>query len=105
MVVDEGRHGADLDGVGVIGRVLEQAVVGVKELTRHQEKELSRRATVVQPVNTRTNFTHFTSASVSSEGTAEQCHKNISFLTLSMRHRTHHEIQDKQIRYKKKKSP
>lgn len=60
MVVDKGRHGADLDGVGVVGRVLEQAVVGVKELTRHQEKELSRRATVVQPVNTTTNLAHFT---------------------------------------------
>lgn len=32
MVVDEGRHGADLDGVGVIGRILKKAVVRVKKL-------------------------------------------------------------------------
>lgn len=52
MIVDEGRHGADLDGVGVVSRVLEQAVVRVKEFAWNQEKELSGRAAVIQPVNT-----------------------------------------------------
>lgn len=48
MVVHERRHGADLNGVGVIGRILEQTVVRVKELPRHQKEKLSRRAAVVQ---------------------------------------------------------
>ena len=49
VVVHKGRHGADLYGVGIIGRVLKQTVVWIKQLARHQEEELSRRATVVQP--------------------------------------------------------
>ena len=48
MVLHEGRHRADLDGVGVIGRVLKQAIVRVEELLGEQEEELSRRTTVVQ---------------------------------------------------------
>ena len=48
MVFYKGRHGADLHGVGVIGRVLEESVVGVKELLRQKEEEFSRRTTVVQ---------------------------------------------------------
>ncbi len=48
VVVDEGRHGADLDGVGVIGWILKQTVVWVKKLPWHQKEELSWRATVVQ---------------------------------------------------------
>lgn len=48
VVVDEGRHGADLDGVGVIGWILKQAVVWVKKLPWHQKEKLSGRATVVQ---------------------------------------------------------
>lgn len=48
MVFYKGRHGADLHGVGVIGRVLEESVVRVKELLRQKEEEFSRRTTVVQ---------------------------------------------------------
>lgn len=48
MVFYKGRHGADLHGVGVIGRVLEESVVGVKELLRQKEEEFSRRTAVVQ---------------------------------------------------------
>lgn len=48
MVVYEGRHGADLNGVGVVGGVLKQAVVRVEQLSRHQEEKLSGRAAVVQ---------------------------------------------------------
>ena len=48
MVLYKGGHGADLDSVGVVGRVLEQAVVRVEELLGEQEEELSRRAAVVQ---------------------------------------------------------
>lgn len=49
VVIHKGRHGADLNGVGVISRVLKQPVVWIKQLTGHQEEELSRRAAVVQP--------------------------------------------------------
>lgn len=75
MIVDEGGHGADLDSVGVVGRVLEQAVVGVKELARHQEKELSGRAAVIQPVNTTTHLAHYAERSL--DGTGERYEKNI----------------------------
>lgn len=50
IVVDKGRHGGDLHRVGVVGRVLEQAVVGVEELPRQQEEELPGGAPVVQPL-------------------------------------------------------
>lgn len=43
------RHGADLDCVSVICRILKESIVRVEELLRQQEEELSRRATVVQP--------------------------------------------------------
>lgn len=49
MVLYEGGHGADLDGVRVVGWVLKQAIVGVEQLLRQQEEELSGWPTVVQP--------------------------------------------------------
>lgn len=49
VVVHEGRHGADLDRVRVVGRVLEQAVVRVEQLSGHQEEKLSGGSAVVQP--------------------------------------------------------
>lgn len=35
VVVHEGGHGADLDGVRVVGRVLKEAVVRVEQLSGH----------------------------------------------------------------------
>lgn len=49
VVIHKGGHGADLNGVGVISRVLKQPVIWIKQLTGHQEEELSRRAAIVQP--------------------------------------------------------
>lgn len=49
LVVHKGRHRGDLDGVRVVGGVLEQAVVWVEQLPRQQEEELPRRAPVIQP--------------------------------------------------------
>lgn len=49
MVLYEGWHGADLDGVGVVGRVLKESVVGIKELLGQEEEELPGRPAVVQP--------------------------------------------------------
>ena len=66
MVVHEGRHGADLHSVGVVGRVLKQAVVRVEELSRHQEEELSGGAAVVKT----TTHTH----TCIGEHTHEQIH-------------------------------
>lgn len=51
VVVHKGRHGADLDGVRVVGRVFKQAVVRVEQLSGHQEEKLSGGATVVQPAD------------------------------------------------------
>lgn len=48
VVVHERRHGGDLHRVGVVGGVLEQAVVRVEELPGQQEEELPRRAAVVE---------------------------------------------------------
>ena len=48
IVVDEGRGGADLNCIGVIGRVLKQAVVGVEDLTGEKEKELTTWTTIVK---------------------------------------------------------
>lgn len=48
VIVDKGRHGWDLHGVGVVGRVLEEAVVGVEELPWQQEEELPGGAPIVQ---------------------------------------------------------
>ena len=47
MVLNECRHGADLNGVGVVGRVLKQAIVRIEQLLRQEEEELSGRAAVV----------------------------------------------------------
>lgn len=49
VVVHKGRHGADLDGVRVIGWIFKQAVVRVEQLSGHQEEKLSGGSTVVQP--------------------------------------------------------
>lgn len=49
VVVYEGRHGADLDGVRVIGWILKQAVVRVEELSGDEEEKLSGGSAVVQP--------------------------------------------------------
>ena len=48
MVLYEGGHGTDLDGVGVIGRVLKEPIIRVEQFLRQQEEELPRRPTVVQ---------------------------------------------------------
>lgn len=48
VVVHKRRHGRHLDGVGVVGRVLEEAIVRIEELPRQQEEELPGRAAVVQ---------------------------------------------------------
>ena len=47
VILDEGGGGADLYSVGVIGRILKQAIVGVEDLSGDQEEELTRGATVV----------------------------------------------------------
>lgn len=60
VIVHEGGHGADLDRVGVIGRVLKQTIIRVEQLPGNQEEELSGRPAVVQPA-TRYNK-HFKSA-------------------------------------------
>lgn len=49
VIVHEGRHGADLDSVGVVGRVLKQTIIRVEQLPGNQEEELSGRPAVVQP--------------------------------------------------------
>ena len=49
VVVYEGRHGADLDGVRVIGWIFKQAVVRVEELSGDEEEKLSGGSAVVQP--------------------------------------------------------
>ena len=48
VVVDEGGGGADLNSVGVIGRVLKQTVVGVEDLTRQKEEEFTTWTTVIK---------------------------------------------------------
>lgn len=53
MVLDKRRHGADLNGVRVVGRVLKQTVVGIKQLLGQEEEKLSGRAAVVQSEDTR----------------------------------------------------
>ena len=53
LILHKGRHGADLHGVGVVGRVLKQTIVGVEELLGQQEEELSGGAAVVQPKHSR----------------------------------------------------
>ena len=50
VAVDEHGHGADLHRVRVVGRVLEQTVVRIEQLARHQKEELARRPAVVQAV-------------------------------------------------------
>lgn len=62
LVVDEGGHRGDLHGVRVVGRVLEQAVVRVEQLTRQQEEELTGRPTVVQPAKQHTNVNEICSS-------------------------------------------
>lgn len=41
-------HGTDLHGVGIIGWVLKEAIVGIEEFPWQQEEELPRRTTVVK---------------------------------------------------------
>lgn len=50
VVLNEHGGGADLNGVGVIGRVLKEAIVWIEDLTREKEKELSRWSTIVETV-------------------------------------------------------
>ena len=49
VIVYKSGHGADLDGVGVVGRVLKQTIIRVKQLPGNQEEELSGGSAVVQP--------------------------------------------------------
>ena len=49
VVLDEHGGGADLDSVGVAGRVLKEAVVWVEDLSREEKEELSRWPTIVKP--------------------------------------------------------
>ena len=48
VVVDERGGGADLNHVGVVGRVLKQTVVGVEDLMRQEEKELTTWTTTIK---------------------------------------------------------
>ena len=48
MVLDEGGGWADLHRVRVVGRVFEQAIVWVEDLSRQEKEELPRRTTIVQ---------------------------------------------------------
>lgn len=50
VVLNEHGGGANLNCVGVIGRVLKEAIVWIEDLTREKEKELSRRSTIVKTV-------------------------------------------------------
>lgn len=49
VIVHEGGHGADLHGVGVVGRVLKQTIIRVEQLPGNQEEELPGGPAVVQP--------------------------------------------------------
>ena len=49
LVLHEGWHGADLHGVGVVGRVLKQTIIRVEQLLGQQEEELPGGPAVVQP--------------------------------------------------------
>lgn len=73
VVVHEGGHGADLDGVRVVGRVLKEAVVRVEQLSGHQEEELSWGPAVVQPADD----THTSSCCSASEFTTVKVNKSI----------------------------
>ena len=48
VVVNERGGGADLNSVGVIGRVLKQTVVGVEDLTRQEEEEFTTWTTIIK---------------------------------------------------------
>ena len=50
VIFDEGGHGGYLDGVGVVGRVLEEPVVRIEQFAGNEEEELSRGTSVVQSV-------------------------------------------------------
>lgn len=52
MVLDKRRHGADLNGVRVVGRVFKKTVVRVEQLLGQEEEKLSGRAAVVQSEDT-----------------------------------------------------
>lgn len=47
MVLNKRRHGADLHSIRVVSRVFKQTVVGIKQLLRQKEEELSGRAAVI----------------------------------------------------------
>lgn len=63
VVVYEGRHGADLDGVRVIGWILKQAVVRVEELSGDEEEKLPGGSAVVQPAGRMNHETTTTQSS------------------------------------------
>ena len=48
VIVNKCRNGRDLNSVGVVGRVLKQAVVRIEQFPGEQEEELSGRTTVVE---------------------------------------------------------
>ena len=50
VVLQEHGGGADLNSVRVVCRVLKEAVVGIEDLAREEEEELSRWASIVQTV-------------------------------------------------------
>lgn len=80
VVVHEGGHGADLDGVRVVGRVLKEAVVRVEQLSGHQEEELSGGPAVVQPADD--THTHTSSCCSASDFTTVKVNKSIYVLLI-----------------------
>ena len=50
MIFNEGGHGGNLDGVGIVGRILEKTVIRIEQFSRDEEEELSGGSSVVQPV-------------------------------------------------------
>ena len=48
VVLQEDRGRADLDCVGIVGRVLKESVVGVEDLSGEKEEEFTRWTTIVK---------------------------------------------------------
>ena len=49
-ILHEGRHWANLNSVGVIGRIFKQAIIWIEKLPWKKEEEFTRRTTIIQPM-------------------------------------------------------
>lgn len=50
VIVYKSRHGTYLYCIGIVGWIFKQTIIRIEELSRHQEKKLPWRSTVVQPL-------------------------------------------------------